>query len=281
MLRILVLTVFSVVFLNAQDFPIERKVNLEISNYTTTILEFPFKIVDKKIDRFKIVKYKTEKELSEKKEDEEVSVPKITTKKTKIVNGKKIVVSEPSSAIAKKIMPTKKPVVINSSKDGNIIELTPNMTGSFKIIVWGYKYYPIMLNINIVENSNEIDDYFNFIDYKTPKNEVVKFESQKHEKVIIELLRTAYKNLEKKGYENILQNQITEDEKGYQIKLLNTLEGKKYKVSTYEYLNKLDEAIKLENEMFQKSNSYAVSIEKLSKILESNEKTRFFIVSKR
>lgn len=286
MLRILVLIVSSISFFTlsafAKDYPIERKMQLTISNNATTVLEFPFKIQDKSFDKFKRVTYIKKNELTKLKPNEDLDIPKFT-ETTKTINGKTVVVKKPikknSGIFSGKT--ANSPIKISVSKDGNIIELRPNMTGHTKAIVWGYKYYPIMIDINIVKNDDNLNDYYKFLDYMTPKKDVEKIESGRHESVIKELLKNAYLNKTPKGYSKHLFNQ-TEKSDFYELAHLSTISGKRYALKAYEFLNTSDKEILLNNKMFYKEGLvYAVSIEKINKKLAPQEKTRVFIVVKK
>lgn len=284
MLKILVLIASSISFLAvntlAKDFPIERKMEITISNNSTTVLEFPFKIKDKRFDKFKKITYVTKNQVELKKDKEKLDIPQFT-ETTKVINGKTVVVKKPIKKTSSSSGKKNTPINITASKDGNIIELRPNMTGKTKAIIWGYKYYPIMLDINIVKNDDEMNDYYNFLDFMTPKKEVLKIEGGRHENVIKELLRNAYLNKRPKGYTKSLFGDI-EKAKFYELTHLSTMSGKKYAIKTYEFLNTSDKDILLNNKMFYKEGLvYAVSIEKINKKLIPQEKTRVFIVVKK
>jgi hypothetical protein len=289
MLKILVLIVFSLI-LNAKDYPLERKLNLVISNHTTTVLEFPFKIIEKRFDPFKRTTYIT-KNSSVVKEDSDlnVEVPKVKQKVIKIIDGKKVEVIKNVSPEKERKNETgrtstnKTPIKITVSKDGNIMELRPNMTGTIKMIIWGHKKFPIMISVNIVNDDNKLSDYYKFIDFETPKKDLINFESGRHEEVVLELLKNGYLEKSPSGYRKEIINEILEDKKGKnKITLTSILSGQKYSLKTYEFENLSDKNVRLENRMFyQEGKVYGVSIEKNNKTLIPHEITRVFVVGKK
>lgn len=262
----------------AKDYPLQRVNKINLYNYNTTVLEFPFKIEQVKFDKFKRITFVKNEELENKvlSDTDEIKVPKIRT--TKIVNGKKVIVTK--NMPKQKRKHSKKPLTVKKSKDGNILQITPNMTGSTKVIVWGYSEYPIMIHLTVHKNKSDANDYFNFIDIITPSKEIVKFESSRHETVIKKLFYNAYLNKTPKGYTRTIFNSI-EDGKNYILQAVQELQGKKYKLKEYVFTNTSKQEFKLNEKMFYKKGEvYAVSIEKLGKVLKPNEQTRVFIISK-
>jgi hypothetical protein len=298
MFKILLQTVFSILSLSgilfAKEYPLERTINLTLSNHNTTVLEFPFKIADLRLDPFKRITYVTNMPVSTQKDEveedtiktDEIQVPKIT--ETKTINGQTVTVIKKnppkttSSQSSKSGESSKsKPIEIKKSKDGNIIEIRPNETGSTKAIVWGYKEYPIMININIAKNNSETNDYYKFVDFSKPKEDLVSFEGQKHETIIKKLLYNAYLEQIPKGYNKKIMSEFEEGEK-YLLQLNSVLTGENYNLKSYTFVNTSEEDFKIDEKMFyQEGNVYAVSIEKLGRIIKPQEKTRVFIVLKK
>ena len=272
MFKILVLLASSVLFfntLNAKDFPLERKLNIKIQNRTTTVLEFPFIIKDKTFEHFKQIK-------KVKKSSNQIEVPKIK-RTVKIIDGKKVIVKKP---IKSKSQSSSKPITISVSKNGNVVHLKPKTLGTTKIILWGYEKYPVMVNIEVTDEVDKVTDYYYFIDYTEPKNEVVKFESLRHEYIIEKLMRHGYLNTTPNGYTKTIAKDI-EETNDYKMTLNSITTGNKYGIKVYDFLNKTNDVIILKNKMFYKKGAvYSVSIEKLSKKLKPNEKTRVFVVFK-
>ena len=292
MYKILVLRVISILSLLgstlfALDYPLDRVIRLEIKNNTMTVLEFPFIIKAKKSDLFKRVKVSSSKKQIKLDKNKKIQVPKFETT-TKIINGKKIVVKKYTNSSkgvksGKGGNSKKRVFKVTSSKNGNIMELIPRALGVTKIIIWGYSHYPIMLHIKVVADdmkNKDHEDYYNFIDFKNVKQDVIDFESSRHENVIKKLLKYAYIGKVPRGYKIEYLNKVEQSD-FYKIKLISTSNGKKYGIKSYEITNTSKEEINLTNEMFYKQGYiYSVSIEKLNKALIPNEKTRLFIVHK-
>lgn len=274
MYKILVLLVFNIV-LFAKDYPLERSLNIKIQNNTTTILEFPFIIKDKTFDKFRKIVDSTNSIPA-------IEVPKMKTE-VKEIDGKKVIVSKKDDTPKNSLLP----MIVNVSSNGNIVELKPNQEGITKIILWGYEHYPIMVNIEVTSDENlvEQNDYYRFLDYLAPKDEVVKFEAQKHETIIRKLIKKGYLKETPDGYKKTVLNEIEDDEK-YKMILNEVYLGNKYGLKVYDFVNKSSSDLIIKNKMFYKQGLvYAVSIEKLSNtnkevILKPNEITRIFIVFK-
>lgn len=275
MLKILVLLAISIVLsggnLFANEYPIDRTIKISIPNHTTTVLEFPFMIKEKRFDRFKKVKKRnTQKQSSLDK----IKVP-IMDDQVKVINRKKVIVKRKNTSVN-----SVSPIAVKSSKNGNIIELTPNSIGTTKAIIWGYKHHPIMVHVNVVSGNKASSDYYKFLDYKEVSSNIVKFESSRHEMVVKRLLQHGYWDKSPRGFKREIMN-IPENGKFYRANLKSVTTGKNYGLKSYELTNTSRDTIKLDNQMFyQKGSVYAVSIEKLNKTLLPNEKTRVFIVYK-
>lgn len=277
MYKILVLLAFSVYGLFAKEYPLERTIDIKVQNNTTTILEMPFIIKDKTFDKFR-------RTVDEKREPtiNDVEVPTLK-KEIREIDGKKVIVSKKEDSVPPVSGGT--PMVVNVSSSGNIVELKPNQEGITKIVLWGYEHYPVMINIEVVNTMIEKNDYYKFIDYKAPKDEVVKFEAQKHETIIRKLVKSAYLNETPNGYKKTIVNEIEENEK-YKMILNQVYLGNKYGLKAYDFINISGSDLILKNRMFYKEGSvYAVSIEKLANknkeiILKPKELTRIFVVFK-
>lgn len=275
MFKILLLLVSSL-FLFGKDFPLERSIDVKIYNNTTTVLEFPFIIREKSFDKFRKV-------ADDNSDNSQVEVPKMK-QEVKEVDGKKVIVNVKDAAAQN----NGKPMVVNISTNGNIVELKPNQEGITKIILWGYDYYPVMVNIEVVKNDNPIDntnDYFKFLDYKAPKDAVVKLEAQKHETIIRKLIKSGYLNEVPDGYKKTVMNEVEDNEK-FKMILNEVYVGNKYGLKIYDFVNKSTSNLIIKNKMFYKEGMvYAVSIEKLANsekevVLKPNELTRIFMVFK-
>lgn len=282
MLKNLVRIVSSIIvfinFAQAVEYPLDRSLNIKIKNNTTTVLEFPFLITDKGFDKFKKIKTL---------EENDENIPKIVTpdiqKEIRVIDGKQVIVNKTRTETANDSFGSsanqKAPIKVTVSSNGNVVELKPNELGTTKIILWGYKYYPVMVNVEVVKNerNDELTDYYKFLDYKNPKEDVVNFESSRHETVIKKLLKSGYTDQKPSGYDKKIVNDIQTGE-GYQLILKSVLTGRNYGLKSYEFQNLLLEDFPLKEDMFYDEGVYSVSIENLSKKIKSNEKTRVFVV---
>ncbi len=278
MYKILVLLVFSSYSLFAKEYPLERTIDIKVQNNTTTILEMPFIIKDKTFDKFR-------RAVDEKKDlsINDLDVPTLK-KEVREIDGKKVIVTKKEDNVQPPVSGGT-PMVVNVSSSGNIVELKPNQEGVTKIVLWGYEHYPVMINIEVVNTMIEKNDYYKFLDYKAPKDEVVKFEAQKHETIIRKLIKSAYLNETPNGYKKTIVNEVEENEK-YKMVLNQVYLGNKYGLKSYEFINTSGNELVLKNRMFYKEGSvFAVSIEKLANkdkeiILKPKELTRIFVVFK-
>ena len=278
MYKILVLLVFSSYSLFAKEYPLERTIDIKVQNNTTTILEMPFIIKDKTFDKFR-------RAVDEKKDlsINDLDVPTLK-KEVREIDGKKVIVTKKEDNVQPPVSGGT-PMVVNVSSSGNIVELKPNQEGVTKIVLWGYEHYPVMINIEVVNTMIEKNDYYKFLDYKAPKDEVVKFEAQKHETIIRKLIKSAYLNETPNGYKKTIVNEVEENEK-YKMVFNQVYLGNKYGLKSYEFINTSGNELVLKNRMFYKEGSvFAVSIEKLANkdkeiILKPKELTRIFVVFK-
>lgn len=277
MYKILVLLVFSVYSLFAKEYPLERTIDIKVQNNTTTILEMPFIIKDKTFDKFR-------RAVDEKKDSSinDLDLPSLK-KEVREIDGKKVIVTKKDDNVQPVSGGT--PMVVNVSSSGNIVELKPNQEGVTKIVLWGYEHYPVMINIEVINTMIEKNDYYKFLDYKAPKDEVIKFEAQKHETIIRKLIKSAYLNETPNGYKKTIVNEVEENEK-YKMVFNQVYLGNKYGLKSYEFINTSGNELVLKNRMFYKEGSvFAVSIEKLANkdkeiILKPKELTRIFVVFK-
>lgn len=277
MYKILVLLVFSVYSLFAKEYPLERTIDIKVQNNTTTILEMPFIIKDKTFDKFR-------RAVDEKKDSSinDLDLPSLK-KEVREIDGKKVIVTKKDDNVQPVSGGT--PMVVNVSSSGNIVELKPNQEGVTKIVLWGYEHYPVMINIEVINTMIEKNDYYKFLDYRAPKDEVIKFEAQKHETIIRKLIKSAYLNETPNGYKKTIVNEVEENEK-YKMVFNQVYLGNKYGLKSYEFINTSGNELVLKNRMFYKEGSvFAVSIEKLANkdkeiILKPKELTRIFVVFK-
>lgn len=252
----LAILVFSV-SLQAVELPLNTKYQITIENGEFTVFEFPFEIKKTFSSGFLL-----------NKDSDEI-------KKLKEENSK--IVIDPRT----KQQVVKKDKIIQIKQGKKSITFLPKARGSFKIVIWGYKEYPLMFDMNVIDklenDENEIQFYYKFLDYSKKEEKAKDFESVPHEKVIVKLLRAIYDKKIPSGYESVRRSQEFEDEV-FSYLLNFSYVGKRYTVEEWLIQNKSQETIKLYEEQFIKKNVFGVSFE--SDLIEPLTTTRLFIVRK-
>jgi hypothetical protein len=168
--QFLFLVVASATLIGA-DIPIMKVVTLNIPLKEYSILDFPFKIVDVQTKTFT---YKTK-------------VPKNNPKKRKVTLAKR-----------------KDANVLGVEKGVNVLTFRPTSIGYTEMIVWGYSEFPMILKINVTD-PKDAHKHIRFIEVLDKKQEIQKFESNSHEKIIEEITQHLYdENYSSKpaGYES-------------------------------------------------------------------------------
>lgn len=255
--KIIVLAVMAVNFLYAVELPISNKYEISIENGEFTVFDFPFKIKKTFSSGF-LIKNDSEKIKELKEEDSKVVIDPRT--KQPIV---------------------KKSKIIQIKQGKKSITFLPKARGSFKIIVWGYKKYPLMFDIKVIDKlenkKSEIQYYYKFLDYDAKKDEAKEFETGPHEKVIVKLLRSIYNKKLPSGYENTRYQKEFDD--GILHYTLNfSYIGKAYTAEEWLIQNLTGKTLKLYEEQFSKKNVYAVAFE--NDLLLKDATTRLFIIRK-
>jgi hypothetical protein len=191
---------------SAKDIPVLKTVTVEIPQGEYSVFNFPFKITNLQLGEFKGRVKKTKKPT--------VALPD---------NGvKRINISKTNGANKPKVK-NAQPNILNLKKVKNILTFRPKIKGSIEIIVWGNKDFPMVLKVNVVDK-NHGDTDINFVQTVDNRKEVIKFESNPHEKVIEKIMRYLYNpsvNKKPRGYEEIVRKDIydvgIEDENGVVI----------------------------------------------------------------
>jgi len=173
--------------LYSKDIPIMKTIEVNIPVNEYSIIDFPFKIKELQTKTFN---YKT-----------------VVTKQVPLEQK-----SSANSISLSKKDEIKKPQVKNDilglEKGLNVLTFKPKSLGFAEMIVWGYELFPIILKINVVEAQNG-DKYLKFVEILENKNEIQKFESSSHEKIIEEITRHLYDekySSKPVGYESIVRN---------------------------------------------------------------------------
>lgn len=256
MLKILISVLFFAVSSYAIEMPINEKYYISIANGNFTVFEFPFKIRKTFSSGFLISKDENEvKKIIQKEKKDTILTADIPNKRKMIKKNKIIQIKQGSKSLT----------------------FLPRTRGTFKIIVWGYKKYPIMFNIKVVKNNANLDSYYKFSDYSEDKKEVKKFESTSHEKVIVKLIRSIYNKKVPNGYKDKSVAERFEDKVFVYTKNTSYI-GDRYMVEEWYIKNKTDKKILLYEEQFLKDGIYAISFE--NNLLLPKKQTRMFIVKK-
>lgn len=225
------------------DIPINKVINIDIKLGDFSVVEFPFEI-------------------------------KGTNKATFIPHTKNVKDGEKTSV--------KKLISSNSSADSltikrgkNTFTFFPKKFGKLSLVVWGYKEHPVMLNLNVT--SNDVSQYYRFVDYSQDLEDAGNFEATSHELTITRLMKYLFNNKAPSGYKNITEG------RQYKLGALNfslvtSLMGKKYRGDEWVVKNLGSDNISLYEEMFYADGIYAISFE--ASRLKPLEKCRMFIVRK-
>lgn len=272
MLKILVAIAFSISFLIAKDVPIreQQSINIPVGEYS--VFEFPFKIQYKDFTPFK---YKIKKET--KKNGKDDSSKNIIIKPV-LKNGKPVL-PEKNINIKGKDVKGKNTKNFTVQSSDNIIKFFPKKEGATELVVWGYDY-PVIIEINVVKKENikqdeMLEQYYNFIDYKKQTQEVKKFESNYHEKILEKILIGLYNNKPIPGYKVDLSNE-TYNSGDLEFTKITSHIGHNYIGEQWAITNNGKSNISLYEEMFAKDNVFLISFEN-DKLLPG-ETTKLFVV---
>lgn len=260
MLKILVLIVSSVLLLNAKEYPIQQKIEIEIPLKQSFILEFPFKIDVKKTPFYKM---KTEEMENDKKKNE-IKIVKPDA------NGNLAI------PIEKKEENTKRKSFTLSSSE-NVINLFARNEGFTEIVVWGYEKYPIMIKVKAIEDKEDKlkDTYIKFLDYSSNIKEAKKYEMGSHERVLLKLLKALYNNKVPTGFTSEASAEVHESN-GLTYTLDRRFKGYNYVAELWAIEQDENGRVALYEEMFSGDNVYLVSLENI--VLEEGEVTRLFLI---
>jgi len=165
----------------------------------------------------------------------------------------------------------RRPVLIE--KGANTITVLGKKFGHFTMVVWGYKEYPIMLDVIVVPKVDV--RYLEFVDYSQKKSEQIKFESVPHEKVIVKLMRYLFNEKTPKGYSEMFGSKKYKLS-GFDFDEVRLVSGNKYQGEEWVLKNETSRTVNLYGQMFYKDGIYAVAIE--NNLVKPGESTRVFIV---
>lgn len=274
--RYIALLLLVTLTVHAKEVPIMKTVTINIPKGEYSILDFPFEIKEIQMKAFK---YK-----------------KLVTKKIEITENTNV--EEKVTLNKKGDIPTKQTTgnTLGIEKGKNVISFRPQIFGTTEMIIWGYKNFPLIIKIEVVE-PEEADKYIKFVETIDNKKDVIKFESSAHEKIIENIVKHLYdENYESKpaGYESIVRNtsyfvEVKNKEKEVIGHLKNSLIreiiGRDYlgQVWNINFVsnekNQEKTIINLYEEMFDEDGIYGVSLESYS--INENNGTRVMVVRRR
>lgn len=263
-LFLLISLIFS---LYAEKIPITNSLELTIENKEFTILDFPFTIKNLTASKFIVTNNEAHK-----------------MKKESLLNDTKVPTVNINNPVVRKrkkkgVAPiSNRKSYLNIKKGVNNLTITPKKEGTFELIVWGYKKFPIILHIK-VSNNKHLDNYLKFFSPETEEDKASNFESNPHEKVIQALIKSMYNNHLINGYKMELGNMKPIISYGFKLKLNRSMVGNRYKVEEWYIRNLTNKVVKLYAQMFYQSGIYGVSFE--NDLLQPYKATRVFIVRKK
>ena len=292
MLKHLALIAFSTLLM-AKDVPMMQELEITLSTNNFNVIEFPFKIKDKKLSAFI---YKKKKSVKSKKED---------AKENKNINHAKEVeevekdplagVKLPKSILAyRKKKEQQKLKNTSTSSNGsvaatstisanlkieagdNFLQLFAKRNGKVKMVVYGYRSYPMLLTINFTDSLEKSDRFIRFTDIvKSQKSD--KYKGLSHDKICTKLVYDLYHNKVPSGYKTSTpyERYIFDDK--LELILTKKLVGSSYSGLEYKVTNISKETYTINESDFASMSVYAASI--VNKKLKPNETTRVFIVT--
>lgn len=264
----------------AKDIPIVRKITFLLPLKEFSTIEFPFEIKSHDFTPF-VSLSSSNKDVSSdniptaQTEPQDYALPNLDDKKNPLQ------ATKPSGASAPNLPPLngrKKP--IEWQKGGNFFKFYPRKVGETQLIVFGYEKYPIVINLKVVENNEDVQDsLYKFIDYEAKKDVAQKFESTNHEKIVVAITKALYNGEPPKGYE-VISKQEEFTSGGLHFRSIKEFQGKNYSGVEYLMTNLTQYAINTDAEIFKgQKGIYGITF--IHDIIEPGKGTRLFIVKQR
>lgn len=249
----------------AKEVPIVKQIEIKLPYKEFSVIEFPFEIKAHDFTPFVSKVYIDTKQSTPK---DDFAVPKMKGQAEQL--NKK--------PAPKKITTIKKSNPMDVGAGKNFIKIYPRKTGSTELLIWGYKDYPIMLKIEIVD-SNEADKYIKFIDYDRKTDLAEKYESAPHDRIIINLTKALYNNNVPSGY-TLSTNKREVFGSGLKLVLTKQIDGKLYTGQEYMIENTSNKNTVLDTSMFRGQDGiYSITFS--NDFIKPSEKTRMFVVKQR
>lgn len=270
--------------IEAKEIPVMKVSTVEIPVHEYSVIKFPFKITNIQLGGFKYRKAKD----------------KLISPEFRDKNQQQITLSKKGGANNSKVTKVGKNV-LNIERIDNMLTFRPNVKGRVELIVWGYKDFPMIIELNVKDTADKDIEFVQLLD---KRDDVINFEANPHEKVIEKIMRFLYNsnvNPKPRGYENIIKKKIYDVEikdrdnnifARIRVSLLNEIVGKKYigqiwNVNIVPEFDVSDETINIPDafslnlyeEMFDSPGVYAVSIETYT--ITKEHGTRVMLVRKK
>ena len=271
----ILLVVSSVLF--SKDYPIMQIQEIEIPLKQRSIIELPFKIEgDLRYGIFK------------------------TKEKQKTLSGVELP-SAPNISVPNGVKNKRKTPPVNSplpiiTKGVNTIEILPKKVGEFDITAWGFRKYPIILKIKIV-NKKDINRYFVFKDYDIVREQALK--NLPHEEAISKMIKPLYrsahteKDMCLRGHRLDFYSWNIDTPENYNLTIEYECSGKRYAASKWVLTNNNDKFIPLYKQSdfraLHKSLTayfkrfgraiYAINVDTTKKYISAHESVDFYIVT--
>jgi hypothetical protein len=251
----------------AKDIPMVKEIGISVPYKEFSVIEFPFKVKDFSFTPFK---YMQKKKVGSKKDvDPTYAVPSLNNK----TSAKAKVAERLKKRLALKKAKASSP--INVVRGVNFFRLYPKKVGNTELIVWGYKDYPVMIELHVTKDVEKADKLIKFIDPQIDIKNANTFESAYHDKVVIAITKALYNNALPRGYkENTVKKEFYSN--GLHIVLTKQFLGKRYMGEEYIVENQDSKTIILDSEMFEKNGIYGVTF--INNVLTPGKSTKLFIV---
>lgn len=267
----------------AKDIPIVRKITFLLPLKEFSTIEFPFEIKSHDFTPFVSLSSSNlptkdgsaDTHSPAQNDAQDYALPSLDEKKNPMQATKP---TAPNTPPLPPLNGRKKP--IEWQKGGNFFKFYPRKVGETQLIVFGYEKYPIVINLKVVENNEDVQDsLYKFIDYEAKKDVAQKFESTNHEKIVVAITKALYNGEPPKGYE-VISKQEEFTSGGLHFRSIKEFQGKNYSGVEYLMTNLTQYAINTDAEIFKgQKGIYGITF--IHDIIEPGKGTRLFIVKQR
>jgi len=258
----------------AKDVPLVKNIDIYIPYKEFSVIEFPFEVKGYDFTPFvytKSIGIKKDKSI----DPTSYKAPSLQPSVKSLSNRKKVTKLVKQRLAMKK---AKNSSPINVAKGKNLFRLYPKKVGKTELLVWGYKKFPIMINLIITKDVTKANKLISFIDLSQDLKKAEDFESTYHDRVIVKITKALYANSLPRGY----KEEITKKEffsNTLHVVLIKRYLGRRYMGEEYIVINKNDKTISLDSKMFEGNGIYGITF--INNILSPGSSTRVFVVRER